>query len=410
MSRILLLVMVLTILAGTTYMVEPAYSQEIGLATFQESAQIIVDMNISNKSTASIVLQSTSTHEIRIPAELEQKIRQDKMVQAVVFTNQDQCVLGVREAESCIMINIKRNPDDQGIIAIQESSRRIADQYIDEINQALKVDAQFHSVFIHTDDESNRALETSGIISGRGTISAVYTMPMEDTDSMYQKITALLIPREIRDGGGFYDVARWLASSSSDDAKVTFSLIPSDAGSLLQIKLSVSSPTPMSANIMQIKPLEFLKVDRIDRSEYFVDGFYPLNSIIQIVILLPTSDFSVTNTAGNTLPTQSVNGEKIPIDVSMNGWIFDPDQGRAIQGKYIFGKQATVTDGDLTFTLVSAESPPGTGINNNSTTPTPPTGGTDVVDNSQSFIVLGIITVAAVAAAAFYLKGYRTKK
>ena len=49
------------------------YSQEISLATFQETAQIIVDKSISQNVTASISLQSTSIQEIQIPAELEQK-------------------------------------------------------------------------------------------------------------------------------------------------------------------------------------------------------------------------------------------------------------------------------------------------------------------------------------------------
>jgi len=37
-----------------------AYSQEINLATFQETAQIIIDKSISQNVTASITLQSTS--------------------------------------------------------------------------------------------------------------------------------------------------------------------------------------------------------------------------------------------------------------------------------------------------------------------------------------------------------------
>ncbi len=43
-----------------------AYSQEVSLATFQETAQIIVDKSISQNVTASITLQSTSIQEIKI--------------------------------------------------------------------------------------------------------------------------------------------------------------------------------------------------------------------------------------------------------------------------------------------------------------------------------------------------------
>ena len=82
-----------------------AYSQEVGLATFQETAQIIVDKSISQNVTASITLQSTSIQEIKIPAEIEQKIREDGRVKAIIFTNQDQCILGIVD-QSCIMIGL----------------------------------------------------------------------------------------------------------------------------------------------------------------------------------------------------------------------------------------------------------------------------------------------------------------
>ena len=59
--------------------------------------------------------------------------------------------------------------------------------------------------------KQTKLLETSGVVSGRGIVSVVYTMPMEDTSSMYEKISAMLIPKIIRDGGGFYDVAKDLS-------------------------------------------------------------------------------------------------------------------------------------------------------------------------------------------------------
>ena len=164
-----------------------AYSQEVRLSTFQEIAQIIIDKSLSQNVTVSITLQSTSIQEIKIPAELEQKIRENDRIKAIILTNQDQCILGVVD-KSCIMINVERNLDDKGIRAIQDTTKEIAELYINEINQAFDTNAKFHSVFVHTDDGSNKALDTSGVISGKGMISAVYTMPMEDTNSMYEKI------------------------------------------------------------------------------------------------------------------------------------------------------------------------------------------------------------------------------
>ena len=196
-----------------------AYSQEPSLATFQETAQVIVDKTISGNISASITLQSTSIQEIKIPVELEDKIRDDKRVKSIVLTNHDQCVIGVAD-QSCIMINVQRDPEAKGIIEIQDAAKEIGELYIDEVNGAFDTNAKMHSVFVYADDEVNRALETSGAVSGRGMVSVVYTMPMEDTDSMYEKISTMLIPRQIRDAGGFYDVARNL--SYEENAKMTF--------------------------------------------------------------------------------------------------------------------------------------------------------------------------------------------
>jgi len=363
------------------------YSQEISLATFQETAQIIIDKSISQNVTASITLQSTSIQEIKIPAELEQKIREDKRVKAIILTNQSQCVLGVVD-QSCIMINVERNFADRGIIAIQDSTREIGDLYIDEINQAFDTDAKFHSVFVHTDDETNKALETSGVISGRGTVSAVYTMPMEDTNSMYEKISTILIHKIIRDGGGFYNVAKKL--SFEENSKMTFSLIPSDSKSLLQLKLSVDYPNKAST-ISEISPLELLKVESLKRSDYFSSGSYPLNSIIQVVILSPENT-NVSDIKGNIIPTQIIDNEKIPLDISREGWIFDPEEGQRIQGKYIFGEKVSVNKEELKFSLGGMQLQ---------------TIQSEKIEFDESIVVVIIITIVAIAAALFYLKGYK---
>ncbi len=361
-----------------------AYSQEVSFSTFQETAQIIVDKSISQNVTASITLQSTSLQEIKIPVELEQKIREDVRIKAIILTNQNQCVLGVVD-QSCIMINVALNLEDMGIFAIQDSTKEIAELYIDEINQAFDTDAEFHSVFIHTNEESNKALETSGVVSGRGVVSATYTMPMEDTNSMYEKISAILVTKIIRDGGGFYDVAKDL--SLDEKSKMTFSLIPLESSSLLQLKLSVDYPNKAST-ISDISPLEFLKVENLKKSEYFSTGFYPLNSIIQVVILSPENT-NVSDVRGNIVPTQIIDNEKIPTDITKEGWIFDPEEGQRIQGKYIFGEKVSVNKEELKFSLGGSQLQ------------------VEKVEFDESIVVVIIITIVAVAAAMFYLKGYK---
>lgn len=364
-----------------------AYSQEINLATFQETAQVIIDKKISQNVTAAVTLQSTNIQEIKIPAELEQKIRENNRISAVTITNQNQCILGV-DNMACILINVKRNEAERNFLDIQNSTIKISEQLIDEINQVFDTKAELHSTFIHTDDESNVALETSGAVSGKGTVSAVYTMPMEDTNSMYEKISAILIPKIIRDSGGFYDVARDL--SNQENSKMTFSIMPMEDRSLLQLRLSVDYPQAASG-INTVNPLEFLKVESIQRSNYFSTGFYPLNSIIQVVVL-SSEDTSVSNIKGNILPTQTIHNEELPTDITKEGWVFDPKEGQRIQGKYIFGEKTSVGNEKLKFSLGEELV--------HDTTP-------EETKFDESIAVAVIISIAAIAAAVFYLKGYK---
>ena len=357
------------------------------LATFQETAQILVDKRVSNNVTASITLQSTSNQEFRIPSVLEQLVLENERILSIVLTNEHQCVLGVVD-EACILINVQRDLTDRGIIEIQNDAKDIGDSLINRVNDAFDTNAKYHSVYVHTGSEETLALDTSGAISGRGVISAVYTMPLEDTESMYSKISAMLIPQIIRDSGGFYDAAKNLAVEPK--SSVTFSMIPRENSFLYQLKLSVFYSN--AAEIDVISPLEFLKTDSLQRSNYFSAGFYPLNSILQVVVLSPEST-KVNEVKGNIIPTEVIDGDKIPTDLSKNGWVFDPESGNNIDGRYLFGHDFSANKNDLMFSLgsasieqVSIESP----------------------EIDEAIIVI-IIVIAAGAAAAFFFKGFKKK-
>jgi len=366
-----------------------AFSQEIGLSTFQETAQVIIDEKIDHKSIASVTLLSSNIQEIKIPTEIKQKIIENERIQAVVLTNENNCVLGVYD-QSCIIINIERNPEDKGIFAIQDNTRMMADSYIEDINKIFDTDAKFFQVFIQTEDEMNQALKTSGVVSGSRIISAVYTMPMEDTDSMYTKISSILLSKSIREGGGFYEIAKTL--SMNEDAKMSFSIIPTDSKFLSQLRVSVDTPIPNSdiskGKISKINPLEFFNIENLERSNYFSSGNYPLNSIFQIVIL-SNEDTKVSDVKGHIIPTQIIDDMKMPTEITKKGWIFDPEEGQQIQGKYIFGESVSINENELKFSL----------------------GGNSIqskeIEFDESIIVVIIIALVSIGAAIFYLKGYK---
>jgi len=377
---------IVVLIVFSTISIDQVFSQEIGLSTFQESAQIIMDENISQTNIASITLLSTNIQEIIIPMELEWKIRDNDKIQAIIITNENNCVLGVTD-QSCILINIERDSEDKGINAIQKTTKEIGESFIDEINQVFDTDAKFFQVYIHTSAETNEVLDTSGVISGTGTISAVYTMPMEDTYSMYEKLSSILISSAIRENGGFYDVAKTL--STDENAKMSFSIIPTESKSLLQLR--VSTTTPIQNKIesgTEINPLKFFKINELTRSNYFSDGNYPLNSLFQIIILSDKEN-NVSDVKGNIIPTQNIDGIEMPTEFTTEGWIFDPNEGEQIQGKFIFGERDSINEEELQFSLggdnMKYEEP----------------------ETDESIIVVGIIAIVSIGAAIFYLKGYK---
>ncbi len=390
MNKFLILLFIFVIFFSTTQV----YAQDPKLATFQETAQILIDQKISNNVTAAIALQTTSNQEIRIPTELVKKIQETEKVLSVIITSEEQCVLGVPPDESCIMINMSVQGIAGGIKAIQDTGRQIGDSLIGDINDAFDIDAGFHSVFIHHKDETGKALETSGTISGEGTFSAVYTMPREDSQTLYEKFSTVLLPPEIRESGGFYDLAKKL--SEEQNSRMTLSIIPQNGVSLFQLKISIDYPNT-AQGIKNINPLEFLKTDELKRSNYFSKDFYPLNSLLKVV-LLSTQPLKISDVNTKIVPDVIKNGERFP-EFTTDGWFFDQASGEKIEATYLFGKKFSISKDELVIKVGPVDGTEEIKINNLINTE---------IEPFQIVILVGIV-MAAVGASIYYMKGFRAK-
>ena len=334
------------------------FAQQPQLSTFHEIAQIIVDQKLLNQTTTTVTLSSTSTGEMHVPPELDQKIHNTKNITSVVITNEDKCVLGVTDS-ICVLINIS-NQDLDKIEQMQAKSQEVGNTLINDINSAFSLNAKFNSVYVHSESAINKELRTSGAVSGKGTISAVYTMPKSDTAYLYETFTTMLLAKQIRDSGGFLEVAKKIADDPN--SSVTFSIIPNGEKSIFQ--LQVNRDYPLKNKITTISPLELLGTQKLERSSYFDVGFFPLNSLVQVVFL-SNEAIVVTSHGSELVPTFEKDGEKFPSDLTKNGWLFDPDSGTQIVGKYLFGKTSVASIEDLQLTI---------GNSTNSETPiaTPP--------------------------------------
>ena len=368
----------LTIFGGSIVTV---YAQQPQLASYRETAGVLVDEKIQNQTTAFITLTSTSPVEMRVPAELAEKIRNTANVTSVAITNADNCVLGT-QGQACVLVNIVQPPllESYNITEIQSNAHKVGDALIGDINKAFSLNAEFNSVYVNPRGELNTALGTSGIVSGNRTISVVYTMPKPDSSYLFDGLTSILIPKQIRDDGGFYDVAKIIAQNAN--STVTFAITPGQGASIYQLQTSLQ--LPIKSEISTIK---------LAKSSYFNAGFFPLNSVVEVVIL-SNHDISVTSHGGNLAPSTINNGQKVPTDLTKSGWIFDPESGQKISAIYLFGTTVFTTSDDLSLTIGNATS---------QSTPGEPKPAKDIPDYSI-YVIIGIVIAGGAAVYLFIRK------
>jgi hypothetical protein len=369
-----------------------AYAQQPQLASYRETAHILVDEKIQNQTTAFITLASTSPVEMRVPADLSEKIQNTANVTSIIITNAQNCVLGVQD-QGCIIVNIVSPSliESYNITNIQTKAQQIGDGLINSINKAFATNAQVNNVYVNPKGALNNALGTSGIVSGNRTISVVYTMPRQDSSYLFDGLTAILMPKQIRDDGGFFNAAQKMAHDYN--STVTFAITPSQNALLYQIQ--VSKQIPIKTQVTTIKPLELLGIDSLQRSSYFSVGFFPLNSILDVTVISNQAT-SITSHGGNLTPTVMKNGQKFPSDLTKEGWILDPEYGQQISAIYLFGKTQSITSDQASLTLgnsVPTDISPGQ--DNTTITPSP-----NPSNDYSIYILIGII---AAGGAAVYL-------
>ena len=369
------------------------YAQQPQLASYRETAHILVDEKVQNKTTAFVTLASTSPVEMRVPADLSLKIQNTANVTSVVITNAENCIVGVQD-QGCIIVNIVSPSlvETYDINKIQKDAQQVGDSLIDSINKAFATNAQFNSVYVNPKGDLSSALGTSGIVSGNRTISVIYTMSRPDSSYLFDGLTAILIPKQIRDDGGFFNAAQKMAQDSN--STVTFAITPGQGALLYQ--LQVSKQIPITSPVTTVKPLELFGIDKLERSTYFDVGFFPLNSILDVTAI-SNENIAVTNHVGGLVPTIIKDGQKFPSDLTKAGWIIDPEYGQKVSAVYLFGKDTSVTSDQASLTLgntIPSDNSPG---QDNTTGIAPVTKG------SNDYSIYALIGIVAAGGAAVYL-------
>ncbi|WKT57798.1 hypothetical protein QVH35_10925 [Candidatus Nitrosotenuis chungbukensis] len=162
----------------------------------------------------------------------------------------------------------------------------------------------------------------------------------------------------------------------------------------MSCELKVSEKYPNTAKDTKvIDTLKLFKVDEIRKSNYFAGGFFPLNSLIHVVVL-PIDNTTRIHTNTNVIDAIEKNNQTIPADITESGWFFNSKSGSKIEVMYLFGEEFSAKRQDLIMTLGEKESVPEEA---------------NLPGANEMYVLIGIGTVAA-GAAVYYLKGFRTKK
>ena len=323
----------------------------------------------------SVGLQSTSNDEFKFSDELIERINQESLVQSIVFTNLEEinhngdlvgCVPGVKDGNQCILINLNfeqikkfitdedREESDGHVKRVQLETKRIGNSLIDDINREFQSNGKFHSVYIQ---KGNEDVDLEKVIEG--TVSAVYTMPKQNSEELFDKFSNLLISKKISGGGGFYDIANdmsndetygipryegQIAGPSVTTSTVAMTIFPESDGSRYMLNVSTKYHN-VSASISEIKPLDPLFINELKRSSYFATEFTPLNSILDVLVFTDE---------GYPIKIDSANAhviEKISTvdDIAKKGWFFEKSHGNFVAGKFLFGQSNSVSGEDLIF-------------------------------------------------------------
>ena len=396
---------------GIILIIPFASGQMFEKATFQESALVIYDQQYSNSVVMSVGIETTDNQEIKFTDELIKKINDNDKIRAVVFTNAGECVIGVTSEEQCIMINFdyQQLKGDGGIRMVQDSAREMGNEIIDDLNRILGVESEFHSTFIHTVDDANLLLETSGVISGRGAVSATYTMPKQSTDFLFTGLSGTMLSKEIRDGEGFYNISKKL--TKDDESIISISIIKTGDSNLFMFKVTKEIKN-IANDISKINILEDFGVDEISRSNVFDGRNVPLNSVIQLVII-PNELSKI-----DAIATHAITDLTTLENISKKGWFFSSPAGKSIDAKFLFGQNKVIQEDELRMEIGPWDGESELSFYSVEDIPQEETkeyqsiedfGKNDSIEDESQYAVLGIIIVIGIGAVIFYLKGYKPK-
>ena len=259
-----------------------SFGQDLQKAALLENITIIYDQSASKSVIASVTLETVNNNAILIPDELLDKLSSQKDIRFVTFTNMGECVMGVSSNEQCIIVkfNLETIKGDGGINAIQTNATKIGNELISDLNNMFNLNAKFHSIWIEGGGDKDAVSMLEDTATG-GTVSATYTMPKQETNVAFNNMSKLLLAKEIRGSGGFYEIAKQVANQP--DSIISVTIVQDEKRPLFLFKVSKEYKDE-ATDISIINPLGIFDISELERTELFNDYFVPLNSIEKVSV------------------------------------------------------------------------------------------------------------------------------
>ena len=309
---------------------------------FQEQIQIIID-HTNKKNRISVGLLTTDPSDIRFPDYIENITNEPKII-SLMITNQFACA-PMKIDRACVIIDVERAGLGDNIVEIRDNTRKITDRVTS--GGVLLFNPQFDSVTLKpkTNHDGEKILVSR----------ALYTINKQQTSDLFLPLSTMLVSSDIREAGGFFNHAVELAEN--DFSAFSIALIPRGDTILrsMQISLICSDALPefvrCPENISQqvsrgeISPLDFIQAENVNRSEIFKDEFFPLNSIIHVMIF-SQEDLQIKSSNSALMEKLNQLG-----DIQDSGWFFSSTSGKKIDGRYLFGSESSINKNDVIFSI-----------------------------------------------------------
>jgi len=157
------------------------------------------------------------------------------------------------------------------------------------------------------------------------------------------------IAEEIRSAGGFFNSAK--ALSLDENSVFIFSMSPEKNRILYSLHISVAY-SDVEIPINNFSPLDLFNEDKLNRSGLFAEGLYPLNSIVNVIIL-SEEELQVLKTNSSIIGSAS-NADEL----QKNGWYYIKNEQlkdseiNKLDLRYLFGKTNSVDRQQLLLSII----------------------------------------------------------